>query len=92
MLDRHAPRAEDPADQKMPMTVGRVFLAAQHRDTELVRSSEDALEACLEERTLRQHVISNVVLLVVELIAIRSPAELLAEKDVSDAVSGEDFS
>ena len=86
MNDFDTSLGEYPTDEQMTVTLGRVALAAKHRDAVRCASFEETCEAALKDLGVGESVIANMAFLVVERCSVGSPAEFFTEKHVPNSM------
>ncbi len=68
-----------------------VFFAAKQRNSVVPRTPKYPVNSSLKHLAASQPTVEDMVLLVIEFVAIWSPAKLLAERDVSDPMPQQSF-
>jgi len=71
-------------DEEVTVAFRRVFFAAEEHNAVVLRTFNHPLNSGLKQLAASQLSVEDMVLLVIEFVAIWSPAKLLAERDVSD--------
>jgi hypothetical protein len=81
----HSSVCQDLSDEQASVTVTRISLAAQQRDPMVSGSTDEALDSTLERLHFRHRPVQRVALVIVVLIADRTPSKLLPEEEIANS-------
>jgi hypothetical protein len=84
--DRNISCVENPGDEKEAVAVGRILLAAHHRDSILPRPVEQPVQTSLELLRVGHPPVEHMTVEIVELVTVGSAPKLLPKEHVLQAL------